>query len=226
MDKYHSIPFREEVAELFRRIPVMTGPQFIRSLNLISGYEGNQLSSLEYQYARNGLVLVSENGLVTTKFGIEKVAGFMPEVKRAGQIRVSELGIKPFFSECIDCYNLVLDLYPSSKGFRVSKDLFQISFVHEKRQLIYELVRIPRDKEDIYAAQLIKDTWRYEGKKNRLVREATRRIAVVESEASAAKVPFAGINLICVTDSSDPKGFRVIERRQDAWKDMQDVKEN
>ena len=59
------------------------------------------------------------------------------------------------------------------------------------------------------------------------MRSSIRRIAIIENEAHAWKIPYYGFTDIIANDMSDPRKFKILERRAvaDAWKDYGDFKE-
>ena len=220
MDKIDRIPFRKEIEDLFRKMPAMEWELFLKAAELVTGYTVDLLAGLTGRYLQNGIVLLSENGYVTTKFALPVAAEEEPEVRMSGSTRVGQLKLKPFFRHCLDCYPLLLDLYPASEHFRLSDSLFPLSFVHEAKGLIYELIRIPEGREEMYQGILLKDALQYQDKAFDAYRESVRRIAVVQAPACAQYVPYVGFSFICVKAETE-KGFMIAEKRTgDTWKDL------
>lgn len=210
-----------EVNDLFSRLPVMEHRQFLRSLYLITGLEGIELTEFATKLTRNGIVLTSQNGYVTNKNSYDIVAANTDiQMEEHGSRRLDVLTPKQYFLDCMECFNIVLDLYPVSKDFHLKRDLFHIVFADMEKDRIYEIIKIPKGKELLYESLLVKESAVYRGKIGAHIRDATKRIAIVDSEISAKAIPHCGFSFICVSDYTDTKGFRIVERRKEnLWKD-------
>lgn len=210
-----------EVNDLFSRIPVLEQRQFLRSLHLITKEEGYELTQIAKNLENQGIVLVTKNGYVTNKNAYDIVAvNEDVSMRENGINRIDYLEPSPYFIACMECFNIVLDLYPLSKDFHLNRDLFHITFTDLEKERIYELIRIPAGKEMFYEGLIVKESGIYKGKIGEHIRENTRRIALVESEACAMAVPYCGFAFICVPDKENSKGFRIVEKRKEyRWKD-------
>lgn len=222
----HNITYDEvrlKLSLLFRKMPVMTERQFMVTLKNITGLQGAELKGLVAKLEANGDILTSGNGYVAAKYTAEAVSTGALDIKFEGRRRISHLEPKQFFRECIDCYSVILGFHPASENFTVSTGLYRMGFCHQGRNLFYELVRIPRDLEMSYAPMILRDAAGcFSNPHAAEMREHTRRIALVESEAVCDYVPYCGFSFICVSHppGTPGKGYEVVQKRtEDIWRD-------
>lgn len=215
---------KADIQDLFSRLPVMTLRQFLRSLQLITGMQGELLTEAYKRLASKGRILVSKNNYVTTKNSYDIVSDDPIAPRDGGIVRLGDLQVKDYFKQCIQCYNVILDLYPISKDFYLERDLFHIAFADMEKDRLFEVIRIPQGKERLYQALIVSESSCYTGTYGKVIKEATRRIALVDSDAAAGEVPYCGFSHICKVDENDKRGFVVIEKRKDnLWKDALSV---
>lgn len=209
------IPYRSEIERILRKMPVMTFRQFLRLVGLITGYEGNQAGNMASMYARNGVILASGNGYVTTKAAVNIVAAGEPEVVRFGINRITELHLRPFYKKAVDCFDVVLDMYPISDDFLLLDDVFQFTFIDEERNRLYEVAKIP--SADAISYEALFRSLPSPGS----FKDILTRIAVIDEKEAARYVPKVGFSYICVPDKRKPSGYDIVEKRTEGlWDDV------
>lgn len=220
MSYYTAVEYRQAAEEIVRKMPVMTNRQFARSLYLVTGLKDEARLGVTTDLLKDGVIIASRNGYVTTAESVELVSDGRPEVSFSGIYRMDQLVPKTFFRECMDLYNIVLDLYPKSKDFEIGRSLYQIAFVDKDKNRIYELLRVPHEKESLYKVRILREAAFTKSRNGELFKDTLRRIAVIDDEATAPMIPYCGFTNICVSDDKAPKGFRIIEKRKDdIWRD-------
>jgi len=216
--------YEEEITNLLKKIPLLQIKQVILALNNM--YEDTTESSIKdvlYNMQRKGHVLLSVDGWVMTKGAYFRLTNKSPDsvsytvnndtIYRLGNMTdtIENSGI---YSDLIDCFWLVVDMLPDSKQFIVNETPWSIMFdtctAEDKPCRLYQITRIIKDR-DVARYELLKNLPEIDDNDN--LRSNYCRIALIDDENDAWKVPAIGFAFICVLDSTSPKGYKIVEKR-------------
>lgn len=115
---------------------------------------------------------------------------------------------------------IVADMFPDSKDFVLCNSPWDICFStmpNEKHKgRLFQITTIGKGEENS-KAELIKSL---PAVSSESFRDVIRRIAIIEDENMAFKVPHLGFFFICKIDEKSPIGYKIIEQRKDnVWSD-------
>lgn len=138
-----------------------------------------------------------------------------------------EYFINDYYKKLINCYWIVVDMFPESYSFAVTQEPYNIMFGvnNEDDSALYELVYI--DKQSArWMPEILRNTAKggspidHDGYED--VSAYIHRIVILEDKNDAWRIPYIGVDFICVLDETSDTHYEVIETREgeDRWKDV------
>lgn len=236
------------VRSILKRVPLLKTEQLIKALvNNFEDIDKDVAKSILFAIQRRGYVMLSETGWAMTQamylgltsdkffdgviknnayripekiyqFGIDKETeknGPLKEITIEEEVHKNRLQLQK-------CMWLVIDMLPDSFDFVVTETPWNVVFVSEPSDdrdgLLYQITYIPSKNEDLHI-EILKSLPKIEDKE---LRENIRRIAIMEDERHAWKLPYIGFSHICVIDDNEEAHYRILNtgrKREDMWKD-------
>ena len=221
--------YEDYIKSILKRMPILKTDQLLRCL--VKTYkEMDDDLALQTLHAlqRKGYVLLSPDGWAMTKGEYQAISQdkFNKGISDDDFFRLPNMSFKVEkygpSSDYIDSFWLVADLMPMAMNFIKLEGspwyfAFDTSAAPEKPPRLYEITRIPKDKEDTRALVL-----RTAGPKitDKDLQSKIIRIALIENPGHAWVVPYIGFKYICVLDGRAKSHFRIVETRtEDIWKE-------
>jgi hypothetical protein len=187
----------------------------------------------------HGILLITENGYVMTKGAYFTMTGirfndsgrvkkergkYNGKIDYDSDIRIHtpiRIDGGRTTDDMIDCMWVVASMMPDSIDFVASTGPWQVQFVVPEKEnslsKLYQVVHIKQGRE-IPTTTLLRNLPAIEGKE---MRQQIRRIALIDDENFAWRMPKIGFSHIAKVDEKSPDGFRILEKRseKDAWLD-------
>ena len=243
---YGKDDYEELVRNMLKRVPVLRTQQLNISLKkTFQGMTDAVASAILLSLQRQGYLLLTDDGWAITKGMYLKLTAdkFFDETRDRGR-EMNKLGsvihtyeidgsdrIKTEASidelmgqkmhDIVDCMWAAVDMMPDSEDFILSCPPFTVSFAtpsdEDRDGKLFELIKINAGNEDA-TIRLLYDLPKIEDAE---IKKIVNRVAIIENEAHAWKVPYLGFSAICCLDKNEECGFRIIEKRnsEESWKD-------
>jgi len=204
---------------IIKKMSILKTEQLSRAL--YKTYQGmnrkianNVLSNMQ----DHGSILLSPDGWAMTKGTYASISGdkLMENILNKSQFRIPPMDrmIKDYgiSMDAIECLWIVIDMLPDSIDFVVNKNpwflLFDTQKTNEDVSKLYEITRIPKNKEEARIEML-----RAVSVTKEPMRQSIVRIALIDDEKHSWMVPHIGFSYICVLDDNAKSHFKVIEKR-------------
>ena len=229
---YNLEEYEHEIRSVLERLPLCRKKQLIKVL--VNTYEGmNEFLANETLLAiqRRGHVFLSTDDWAMTKGmylrisqdryfeGVNSNENYMQGC-RLGNM-TSLIQKNNVVGDEIDCFWLAVDMLPDSKDFIVGCTpwviCFDTSANKETVSRLYQITKIAADKE-LTRCEILRSLPKIEDND---LKKVITRIALIEDERHAWKIPHIGFSFICVLDPNSDRGYRIVEKRtgKDVWGD-------
>lgn len=194
--------------------------QLIKVLtNTFKDVDKAKAKEILYGYETNGHILLSTDGWAMTKGKYSQITGDTKEefIKYEQNIRIPNMA-KIINETCtselkyVDILWIIIDLLPDSLEYSAMSKPFDISFIAKNK--CYQIMSIRAIAEDakIYQLKSVPNDYDDDFKKTIV------RIAIMENEDHAFKIPTnLGFKFIVAIDSTQPRHYRIIEKREKVW---------
>lgn len=225
---YNIETYSKFIVKILRKIPYIKTDILIRCLvNYYPNVNEKKAKEILFDIQANGECLMSQDGWTLTKGMYYRLSDdkFRDNFHYHNDYRLDgvEKYLKDLNKDDVDVMWLVADLMPDAENFIVCDIPWNIMFDVPSNELsepkLFQLIKIPKEVED-ERIELLKNskTLIPEGK----ARNSIRRIALIENKDDAWKIPRLGFTHVCVLDSKQTKGYRVVETRtEDIWADKE-----
>jgi len=223
---YNLEKYSNYICSILRKIPYIKTDILLLCLrNTFNELDEDKAKEILFELQSEGDCLLSEDGWAITKGIYYQLSNdtFRDNIKYFNDYRLPpiESMISSLDKDDVDVMWIVADMMPMAKDFIVCDIPWNIMFdtySEENGGKLVQLIKIPKDIEDM-RIELLKCS------KNLIpndsLRESVKRIALIENESHAWKIPRLGFTEICVLDQNKPHGFRIVERRNEGvWDDI------
>ena len=214
------------VCSILRKIPCIKTDILLLCLkNCFSELDAYEAKNILFELQSNGDCLLSQDGWAITKGTYYQISNdtFRDNISYFNDYRLPNIEhlLSSIDKDDVDVMWIVADMMPLSKDFIVCDIPWNIMFdtyTKDSSGKLVQIIKIPSDIEDL-RIELLKCS------KNIIpdesVRDSIKRIALIENKEHSWKIPHLGFTDICILDSENPRGFRVVERRTEGvWRDI------
>lgn len=231
--------YQESIRRMMRKVPVMRTQQLVLAIQHLSRKNVSEDVAMIYltDMQSNGYLCMSIDGWAMTKGAYTAITGDNRYIRleyKAPFIINFEIDTlvekyltshQNYYKNLVDSMWVTVELLPLSEEFIATNFPWSISFIIYNKRIdksyLYQITNISKRKEDAHI-ELLKDYARVDDED---LRKTYRRIAIIEDEKHAWKVPHLGFEFICVIDKNTPTGFRIVETRNEdeMWNGEEDL---
>ena len=212
--------YQSAIEALMRQIPVITREQMIIYLRKVFDLTRSTATGIFETVARQGIVLESPNGLITTKENLRVIQTQHVNIEYGLRLKIADpLFVIPEAQDAMDCFWLILKAMPVSKDFIISTGTIKAVYMDSQKQRIIEIVKIPYDQE-LMISQLLKRHYAYD----ELSRNCYERIGILENPKAASAIARVGFTEFYYIDKSEAEHPKLMQVRlrpfKEAWADV------
>ena len=215
------------VRSILKRVPLLKIEQLIIALkNTYTDVSDGLAIKILHSIQKNGYVLLSGDGWAMTKSYYRTITGdnFFDGIIRNNNYRIDKA--EPLLvnqsMDMVNCMWLVVHMMPDSENFVIGNYPWNILFTsiprEDKNGLLYEITVLKSENIGLQI-EVLKNKCEIHDEE---WRDSIRRIAIVDDEKIASKIPYIGFSHICVIDEKSKEHFNVLNPKRaqaDWWKD-------
>lgn len=213
-------PYEQFIVEIMDRVKFVRTDTIVRCLcNCFKRvWEADALHYLR-DVQRMGYVILSEDGWCLTKARYRLLCNDkdFENIKIDADFRLSTikgLNIRDYDTNIADCMMVIADMMPLSANFIVGASPWYLEFIaktnNEEKGRLFQVTTFRKGEEEAMGEVIAT----LERKKSEELRKQIRRIAILDDESMTWAVPKLGFSNICVLDTNEDSGLRIVEHRE------------
>lgn len=168
--------YREIFEILYNKIPVLTLDQISTYMEKYYGMARQHAVKIIELFSSEGLLLITPNGYVTTREGIRRVSLTDLKVKYNSHLMIDKnLVISRETQDALDAFWILIEHTPAVTQFIYTEPPILLTFVHERKNKLIEIVKF-RKGQELIMNQYLKLHYSYDAESRKMV----ERYAIVE----------------------------------------------